>query len=37
MSDIQYLLDENVDPAFRTALLQHDSTIIVWTLFCIYH
>ena len=30
MSEIRYLLDENVEPAFRTALLQHDSTIIVW-------
>ena len=30
MSEIRYLLDENVDPAFRTALLQQDPTMIVW-------
>ena len=30
MSEIRYLLDENVNPAFRTALLQYDSTMIVW-------
>jgi hypothetical protein len=30
MSEIRYLLDENVDPAFRAALLQQDPTMIVW-------
>ena len=30
MSDIQYLLDENVDPVFRTALLKQEPSMIVW-------
>ena len=30
MSEIQYLLDENVVPAFRTALLQQAPTMVVW-------
>ena len=29
MSEIRYLLDENVNPAFRTALLQYDHCGIV--------
>lgn len=27
---IQYLLDENVDPLFRTALLKQDASMVVW-------
>lgn len=30
MSRIRYLLDENVDPALRTALLRRDAAIVVW-------
>ena len=30
MSDIRYLLDENVDPLFRTELLRHEPTLVVW-------
>ena len=30
MSEIRYLLDENVDPVFRTALLNREASIIVW-------
>jgi len=30
MSEIRYLLDENVGPAYRTALLQQAPPMIVW-------
>jgi hypothetical protein len=30
MSDIRYLLDENVTPVFRTQLLKLDPRIMVW-------
>ena len=30
MNEIRYLIDENVDPAFRTALLQEAPAMIVW-------
>ena len=30
MSEIRYVLDENVDPAFRTALLNREPAMIVW-------
>jgi hypothetical protein len=30
MSEIRYLLDENVDPVLRTALLKKEPSIIVW-------
>ena len=30
MIEIRYLLDENVDAVFRTALLQQESTMVVW-------
>ncbi|CAN2039985.1 DUF5615 domain-containing protein [Candidatus Magnetomoraceae bacterium gMMP-15] len=30
MSEVRYLLDENVDPMFRTALLNQEQTMIVW-------
>jgi len=30
MSEIRYLLDENVDPVFRTALLKQEPSMIVW-------
>ncbi len=30
MSDIRYLLDENVDPLFRTELLKREPTLIAW-------
>lgn len=30
MSVIRYLLDENVDPLFRTELLRHEPTMVVW-------
>ena len=30
MSEIRYLLDENVNPAFRTALLRHSPAMTVW-------
>lgn len=30
MSEIRFLLDENVVPAFRTALLQQAPTMLVW-------
>jgi hypothetical protein len=30
MREIRYLLDENVVPAFRMALLQQDPMMIVW-------
>ncbi len=30
MSEIRYLLDENVDPAFRKGLLNREPSMIVW-------
>jgi hypothetical protein len=30
MNKIRYLLDENVSPVFRTSLLQHEPSMIVW-------
>lgn len=30
MSLIRYLLDENVDPLFRTQLLNHEPEMVVW-------
>ena len=30
MNEIRYLLDENVHPSLRTALLQHEPMMIVW-------
>lgn len=30
MSDIQYLLDENVVPLFRTELLKREPALVVW-------
>jgi hypothetical protein len=30
MSEIRYLLDEHVDPLFRTELLKREPTLIVW-------
>jgi Domain of unknown function (DUF5615) len=30
MSNIHYLLDENVDPLFRTELLRREATIVIW-------
>jgi hypothetical protein len=30
MTTIRYLLDENVDPLFRTELLRHEPEMIVW-------
>jgi hypothetical protein len=30
MEDIRYLLDENVDPIFRTDLLKRNPKIIIW-------
>ena len=30
MRAIRYLLDENVDPLFRTELLRHEAEIVVW-------
>ena len=30
MNKIQYILDENVDPAFRVALLNQAPSMIVW-------
>ena len=30
MSTIRYLLDENVDPLFRTELLRYEPEMVVW-------
>ncbi len=30
MSEIRYVLDENIDPVFRTALLNQEAGIIIW-------
>jgi hypothetical protein len=30
MSDIRYLLDENVDPLYRRELLRREPTLVVW-------
>lgn len=30
MSEIRYVLDENVDPVFRTALLNREARMIIW-------
>lgn len=30
MSDIRYLLDENVNPLFRTELLKREPTLVIW-------
>ena len=30
MSAVRYLLDENVDPLYRTELLRHESDMVVW-------
>lgn len=30
MSVIRYLLDENVDPLFRTELLKREPDMVVW-------
>ena len=30
MNDIRYLLDENVDPLFRTELLRREPELVVW-------
>ena len=30
MNDIRYLLDENVDPLFRTELLRREPSLVVW-------
>jgi hypothetical protein len=30
MSNIRYLLDENITPVFRTQLLKSDPRIVVW-------
>ncbi|RLC12736.1 MAG: hypothetical protein DRI57_17375 [Deltaproteobacteria bacterium] len=30
MNDIRYLLDENVDSVFRTALLNQEPAMVVW-------
>lgn len=30
MSEIRYLLDENVDPVLRIGLLNRESTLVVW-------
>ncbi len=30
MSAVRYLLDENVDPLFRTELLKHEPDLVVW-------
>lgn len=30
MSDIRFLLDENLSPRYRTALLRREPQLIVW-------
>ncbi len=30
MNSIRYLLDENVDPIYRSALLKREPTMIIW-------
>lgn len=30
MSEIRYLLDENVNPLYRTELLKHEPTLVIW-------
>lgn len=30
MGTVRYLLDENVDPLFRKALLRHEPEMVVW-------
>ncbi len=30
MNDIQYLLDENVDPLYRTELLKREPALVIW-------
>jgi hypothetical protein len=30
MSEIRYLLDENLDPLFRTELLRREPALVVW-------
>ena len=32
MSNIRYLLDENVDPLFRRELLKREPTLVVWSI-----
>ena len=30
MNEIRYLLDENVDPLFRTELAKHEQKLVTW-------
>ena len=30
MNEIRYLLDENVDPLFRTELAKHEQKLVIW-------
>jgi len=32
MSNIRYLLDENVDPLFRRELLKREPTLVIWNI-----
>ena len=36
MSEVRYLLDENVDPRFRRELLKHEPSLSVWKVGDVY-